>query len=169
MRFSKRILAIDPGTKRSAYVIVHPSGKVSGEILDNFALLKKLEELPLPVFKPVIEMVSCYGFPVGREVFDTVVWIGRFCQAIEAAVGYGKVTLLPRQKAKQALISGRVSNDSEIRRRVIELYGGKEKALGNKAAPGPLHDIHRDLWQALALAIAFDRLVLTKDINSGNM
>jgi len=166
--FSRNILAIDPGSKRSAYVIAQQCGRVAGEILDNFELVDKLKTLPLETLVPVIEMVSCYGQPVGKDVFNTVLWIGRFCQLIENTLGNNKVTLLPRQKAKQFFYRGS-ANDSMIRYAVIELYGGKEKALGNKAAPGPLYHIHYDLWQALALAIAFEKLFLTPDKKSGNM
>jgi len=167
--FSKDILAIDPGSKRSAYVIVQQCGQVVGEILDNFELIGRLRELPLRSLVPVIEMVSCYGLPVGKDVFTTVLWIGRFCQTIEDVIGNNKVTLLPRQRAKQVFYLGCNSNDSMIRYAIIKLYGGKENALGNKAAPGPLYHIHYDLWQALALAIAFDKLFLTAAKESGNM
>ena len=33
--------------------------------------------------KLVVEMVASYGMPVGKEVFDTCVWIGRYIQQVD--------------------------------------------------------------------------------------
>jgi hypothetical protein len=73
-------------------------------------------------------------------------------------------------------------NDSVIRQRLIDKYGGKDKAIGGvrcpnckgkgwsgsgrpvcdvcqgekwKHPPGPLHGITADVWQALAVAVTF--------------
>ena len=57
-------------------------------------------------------MVACYGMPVGKEVFDTCIWIGRFIQeADELGAVYGfkadiwsayavAVTYLDKEKGK---------------------------------------------------------------------
>ncbi len=51
--------------------------------------------------------------------------------------------------------------DAILRQLVIDRYGGKDKAIGKgptkktAGSPGPLYKISKDMWQALALAIAY--------------
>lgn len=53
-------------------------------------------------------------------------------------------------------ICGRANaSDTNIRAALIDLWGGKEKAIGKKATPGPLHGISKDVWAALAVAITY--------------
>ena len=41
----------------------------------------------------------------------------------------------------------------------VDLFGGKEAAVGTKKAPGPLHGVKSHLWSALALAVThYDQL-----------
>lgn len=69
------ILAIDPGNIQSAYVIVdddysiHGFGKIENRELKEIVRNTECDEL-------VIEMIACYGMPVGKEVFDTCIFIG---------------------------------------------------------------------------------------------
>lgn len=81
------IIAIDPGNAQSGYCVIDRNtlrplefGKV-----DNAELLRKLASATEQGWRwAVIEMVASYGMSVGREVFDTVLWIGRFYQALNA-------------------------------------------------------------------------------------
>ena len=83
------ILAIDPGTTNSAYIIVDKctlkpciSGKISNEAL--LTLIKDVEWFDTyNIDDFVIEMVAGMGMRVGSETFDTAFWIGRFWQAME--------------------------------------------------------------------------------------
>ena len=66
------ILAIDPGNKESAYVVMDEQlkplefGKVDNHEL--LRLIERIEEKPYTVSYCAIEMVACYGMPVGKEV-----------------------------------------------------------------------------------------------------
>jgi hypothetical protein len=103
-----------------------------------------------------IEMVASYGMPVGREVFDTCVWIGRFVQEWSHADHKPEpsiVRMIYRKEEKMHLCGSVKAKDSTIRAAIIDRYGGKERAIGKKKAPGPLYGIHADVWQALAVAI----------------
>jgi hypothetical protein len=108
-------------------------------------------DIPSPC-RIAIEMVASYGKPVGQEVFDTCVLIGRLWQHFKAR----RPALIFRKDVKMHLCGSIVHvNDGVIRQRLIDLWGGKEKAIGRKASPGPLYGIAKDEWQALALAVTF--------------
>ena len=151
-------IAIDPGTHESAIVVFDsPERIVRAERLSNCELETYLrinmhyENRGEGFSHLAIEMVACYGMPVGEEVFETCVWIGRFLAAFD-----GPHTKLKRNEIKMHLchrIQG--VNDSVMRQRLIDIYGGKEKAIGKKKSPGPLHGIHGDCWQALAVAVVW--------------
>jgi hypothetical protein len=95
-----------------------------------------------------IEQVRSYGMAVGAEVFDTCVETGRFIQAFR-----GETILIPRIEVKQFLCHSVRANDSNIRAAILDLYGGKDKAIGNKANPGPLYGFKSDLWAALGVSL----------------
>jgi len=69
------ILGIDPGNEKSAYVLwdgqrVRDRNILKNESILDLAGVAKSEECAIG-----IEMISSYGMPVGREVFETCVWI----------------------------------------------------------------------------------------------
>jgi hypothetical protein len=97
-------------------------------------------------------MIASYGMPVGAEVFDTCVWIGRF---VEAWCFTEYTSLVYRKDVKLHMCNSPRANDATIRQAVIDRFGGKEKAIGNKKQPGPLRGVSGDVWQALALAITW--------------
>lgn len=159
------ILAIDPGNERSAAVVLNDESRpVEFWIEPNQEVLRRVKALssiwPMrhvpnqPVhLQPVhlaIEMIASYGMPVGAEVFDTCVWIGRFVQAWSAPY-----TLVYRRDVKMFLCGNNAAKDSNIRQALIDRYGGKERAIGKKKAPGPLYGIHEDVWAALAVGVTW--------------
>jgi hypothetical protein len=78
------------------------------------------------------------------------VWVGRF---IEMSVA--DAALMPRKDVKLHLCGQTRAKDSNIRAALIDRFGGKEKAIGKKASPGPLYGLKADAWQALALAVTW--------------
>jgi hypothetical protein len=78
-----KLFAIDPGNIESGYAIVEmpdfrvfESGKIPNEdLLDKLYPLRGTDLV-------AIEMIASYGMPVGKDVFETCVWIGRFCQVL---------------------------------------------------------------------------------------
>lgn len=155
-----RILAIDPGNVESAWVVYDcDSGRLVNHakqsndivIVGVYAWSIESEDCPTAC---VIERIASYGMAVGREVFETCEWVGRFCEAWRRRRNYDPHTLYRRQ-VKLHLCNSPRANDSNIRQRLIDIYGGKEKAIGRKAAPGPLYGISKDRWAALALAVTF--------------
>jgi len=153
------LLAIDPGNAHSAYVLLDGErvlafGKISNEEL--LAKLRSTQHGDGPFWCAdhlAVEMIASYGMPVGREVFETCLWIGRFLEAWSDAH-----TLVYRQQVKLEICKSPRANDATIRAALIDRYGGKEAAIGRKAAPGPLYGVSGDVWSALAVAITWKEL-----------
>jgi hypothetical protein len=154
------ILAIDPGTVQSAWVVYDPSWcrvvdfgiEPNSELIDRLRSwhdFARLGEHPFLDFA-VVEKIESYGMPVGAEVFATVHWSGRFEEALYPT----PVVLLPRRAVKLHLCGDSRAKDPNIRQALLDRFGGK-LATGTKKAPGPLYGIHADLWAALAVAVTY--------------
>jgi hypothetical protein len=101
-----------------------------------------------------IEMIASYGMPVGREVFETCVWIGRFQQAWNAP---DAVELVYRKDVKLHLCGTTKAKDPNVRQALLDLFpptgGGKTPQIGTKKQPGPLYGVSSHAWPALGVAI----------------
>lgn len=126
------VVAVDPGTTLSGVVVCQVGKIVGAEVRDNAELVRWLRDVP-PVQLGVpwilaLERVSHYGagVPVGREVFDTVRWTGRFQEAWR-----GRVCLVERTTAKLHLCSSRNAKPAGVRQAILDRWGGDSAALGN--------------------------------------
>lgn len=154
MECSRTIVAIDPGLEQSAALRYTPStGAVDlYGILPNEAVLAGLCG-PWQAGSPhlAVEMVASYGMPVGRDVFETVFWIGRFFERWS-----GPRSRVYRKDVKMHLCASARAKDANIRQALLDRFGpGKAAAVGTKKAPGPLFGVKADLWAALAVAVTF--------------
>lgn len=145
------ILAIDPGNTQSGWCLfdgqrVHDSG-----VLENEEMLAKVVTHRDKLL--AIEMIASYGMPVGREVFETCVWIGRFVQAHRPNCWQ----LVYRKDVKMYLCGSMKAKDGNIRQAIIDLFpatgGGKVAQIGTKSRPGPLYGVSSHAWAALGVAI----------------
>jgi hypothetical protein len=100
-----------------------------------------LNTLACDVF--AIEMIASYGMAVGREVFETCVWIGRFMQQFHL-----QAQLVFRRDIKLHHCQSVRAKDTNIRQALIDKYG----APGTKKNPGLTYGITSHLWAAFALA-----------------
>lgn len=144
------ILALDPGTEQTAWVELAlgvPTRHRAVEANDDVLAMLWANRI-WTVQRVVIESVESYGMPVGREVFRTVLWTGRFLEAARPLPVY----LLPRRAVKVHLCGNARAKDANVRQALLDRFGGKG-AVGTKAEPGPLHGIHGDLWAALGVAV----------------
>jgi hypothetical protein len=146
------VLAIDPGTDQSAYVYwSHSSKTILGhDILPNEQLLRMFLNRHWRLWDSwdnhlAIEMIASYGMPVGREVFETCLWIGRFMQAS----GSPNPGLYYRKDVKLHLCGSPRAKDGKVRQALIDLVGPQ----GTKKAPGPTYGIKSHTWAALAVAV----------------
>jgi len=148
------VFAIDPGPERSAFAVYNPltKGLRSFAIAPNAELLAQLRSgVSVDVAAVVIEKVESFGMAVGAEVFETVFWSGRFAEAVHPV----PVERLGRRAVKTAICHSARATDANIRAALLDRYGGRERAVGTKRAPGPLHGVAKDVWSALALAVAW--------------
>lgn len=139
------ILALDPGTTETGWVLFN-SGKV-----ENSGVLKNETLLELMRLRPdcdtlAIEMIASYGMAVGREVFETCVWIGRFQQAWHSPAAVRKVY---RKDVKLHLCGSPRAKDPNIRQALIDKLG----APGTKKAPGATYGVTSHAWAALGVAV----------------
>lgn len=162
------ILAIDPGPVQSAFVELEREDDGPWVIVDHKKEQNESTILKIRLWGPhdyspysdqeerhvVCEMIASYGMPVGAEVFETCVTIGRILQ-----VSYERlfaVERLKRQDVKLHMCKTARATDATIRQAVIDRFGtGKEEAIGTKKEPGPLYGIKGDEWQALALGLTY--------------
>lgn len=155
------LLAIDPGNEESAAVQFGEQGIVGFWKATNEEARRNIYRLVDESLGPdgaagsrryhlAIEMIASYGMPVGREVFETCVWIGRFIEAWG-----GPYTLVYRRDVKMFLCGNNAAKDANIRQALIDRYGGKDKAIGKKKAQGPLYGISSDVWSALAVGVTW--------------
>ena len=164
-----QVLAIDPGNTKSAYVLMDGYKPTQFGILENEVLRQRMsimfvneslmkygvqetviDELHVHT---AIEMVASYGMPVGREVFDTCVWIGRFW---ESAPGHD-VTLIYRMEEKMTLCHDSKAKDSNIRQALIDRFAefDKKNGKGTKDHPDWFYGFSKDVWSAYAVGVTF--------------
>lgn len=108
-----------------------------------------------------LEMVASYGMSVGKDIFETVRWIGRLQQAYRDPEA---VMLIYRRDVKMHLCGSAKAKDGNIRQALLDLFpatgGGKTPQVGIKSKPGPLFGVSTHAWAALGVAItATDRLL----------
>ncbi len=146
-----RILAIDPGPIESAWVLWDGARLEAFAKEPNEAVLARVKHVRGNVSACLIEQIVSFGMPVGGEVFETCFWSGRFAEAF----GADDVYRVPRLTVKLHLCQDSQAKDANVRRALVDRFGGKDAAIGKKSAPGPLYGLSGDSWAALALAITW--------------
>ena len=147
-----RVLALDPGTTQSGWVLYDSKAKhvLDSGVRDNNSILGWL---PCTVAQPhadllAIERFAAMGMTVGQEVFDTCVWIGRFQQAWHTPAA---AWLVFRRDVKMHLCGDSRAKDANIRQAIIDRYGGP--AAIRKG--GPLYKVSSHIWAALAVGLTY--------------
>lgn len=163
------ILAIDPGSTESAYVILDENlkpiefAKIDNEdILDciNSGDFKKVDKI-------AIEMIASYGMAVGKEVFDTCVWIGRFYEKLNNC-SIANIQFIYRKDEKMNLCHSMKANDATIKQALVDrfAYGVRNHGKGTKKEPGWFYGFKADCWAAYAVGVTyFDKYIVTEKAN----
>lgn len=164
------ILAIDPGNEESAYAVLDQNlkpvmfaKKRNSEVLNDCNDIVAFSAVPITI---VIEMVASYGMPVGREVFETCVWIGRFAQSLENMKTHftsedQKTKFIYRKEEKIDLCGSMKAKDSNIRQALIDRFG----QVGTKKNPGWFYGVAKDVWSAIAVGVTYHDKLETEGRN----
>ena len=153
-----RVLAIDPGNVESGWCVIDETrrplyhGKYGNEMLAG--LVRNGASLGDPDTLAV-EMVASYGMAVGKEVFETCVWIGRFLEASEDNPWLFRRQRIYRRDVKLHHCHSAKAKDSNIRQALVDRFapGQPNHGKGTKAEPGWFYGFRADVWQAYALAV----------------
>lgn len=145
-----RILAIDPGNKQSAYVVMEDWAPVEFGKENNEDILQVIHREAQKLDACIVEMVASYGLAVGKDVFETCVWIGRFS---EAAGGLNcQVDYIYRMEEKMNLCHNSKAKDANIRQALIDRFAGFDfkNGKGTKKKPDFFYGFAKDVWAAYA-------------------
>jgi hypothetical protein len=138
------IFAIDPGTDESAYVVYDGCAVREWGKVENRDLLAKVRDPKYRGCRFIVEMIASYGMPVGRETFETCVWIGRFIEACP-----NPIERVFRKTVVGYFCNDAKAKDTNIRAVMLDIVGPQ----GTKRDPGPTYGISKDGWSALAVAV----------------
>ena len=154
------VVALDPGNTQTGYVVVEHDGREIARILDKgkidnnlvFGVLLKYEGYALAV-----EMIASYGMPVGAEVFETCVWIGRYLEYAQALRLASDIQLIYRKEEKLYLCGYLTAKDRDITRALVERYAPRAPnyGKGTKDMPGFFYGFRADMWAAMAVAATY--------------
>lgn len=139
------VFAIDPGTTQSGWALLEGAKVIDSGVSDNHDVLRWVRA-GQDADVLALEMVASYGMAVGREVFDTVRWIGRFQQAWHDPEA---VRLVFRKDVKLHLCGNLRAKDANIRQALLDQLG----PAGTKKAPGNTYGVKSHAWSALAVAV----------------
>ena len=152
---SSKLLAIDPGNKFSGYAVIDIAtfrplmvGKVENKKMREILVNETYDEV-------VIEMIARYGMPVGKTVFDTCVWIGRFAECANKRAKEWR--LLYRKDVKMNICGTTKAKDGNIIQALIDRFAPDtgNRGKGYKKDPGWFYGFKADIWQAYALGVTY--------------
>jgi len=161
-------LGIDPGTHQSGFCALVPGENAPQHfgVFQNSALLAHTESVlhdladKIPSGVPVrvgVEMIACYGMPVGRETFETCLWIGKFVAFFPRVGCPVEIRKVYRREVKHHLCNSVKAKDANVRQALIDKYpatgGGRIPQVGTKKQPGPLYGLKSHIWAALGEAV----------------
>jgi len=159
------MLALDPGNRETGFCYVDTvtrapllGGKESNDFVSEIA--SKCTDFDVAA----IEIIESYGMAVGRDVFETCEWIGRFKQIFDdRGISYHIVT---RKEEKLNICGSPRANDTTIRHALIDRFASHDfrSGKGTKANPDFFYGFRADQWSAYAVATtALDRAEYEKE------
>lgn len=142
-----KILALDPGSEQTGWVLYQPGNVIDSGTGDNHDVLRWVAA-GQGADVLAIEFAESFGQKVWSQVFTTTRWVGRFQQAWRAP---DEVVLITRSQIKLELLGRRAGADKDIRQALLDRVG----LPGKKSAPGPTYGVTSHAWAALAVAVTY--------------
>ncbi len=149
----KSIIAIDPGSEKSALVCWDGKKIEEAYIVENEDILKYLRNSKAQIYqgkhKLIIEQIRCYGMTMGASMIDTVFWSGRF-----AEVWPEDFVLIPRIDVKMHLCHTSRAKKKNTRQAMIDRFGKPP----TKKEPNEIYNgfkIATHLWSAWEMAVTY--------------
>lgn len=162
-----KVIAIDPGNKKSAMVIMDGETlkPLYMELMENEELQQYIKCLHFEEQdRGAIEMLQSYGNLIGRDVLETAVWVGRFYETLRR-----KLLLPPeyvfRMEEKMHICHSSKAGDAEIRRALIDRFCQHDfrTGRGTKGNPDFFAGIKADLWAAYAVGLTYIETKMRKE------
>jgi len=148
-----RVLGIDPGNTASGWALINADTRFPEYFgkEDNEAMRGLLLETSGADVVVAVEMIASYGMPVGKTVFDTCLWVGRFIELAHPT----PVQLITRNQVKNHLCHSSKAKDGNVAQALADRFapGLPNRGKGTKADPGWFHGFAADIWQAYAVAV----------------
>ena len=139
------VIGIDPGTKLSAYVAWDGNHIVDVATVENWRINKYLRTIDREACV-CIENIEPTGMVIGREVLETMFWIGRFFQVARDTVGPHRVSRLARRTVKKHLKLKITTGDKEVKAALIRSL---------EFNPIEWHNLRSHQFAALAIAVTW--------------
>ena len=153
MNVENAIYGVDPGTTTTGWVLWDGKQVLDGgsetpneEFLERLRSANAANANGVPGIPMYVEMIASYGMAVGKETFQTCLWIGRYVE-VWSILGY-PWQLCYRNNIRIHHCCDARAGDSNVNTALRDKYGGK----GTKKAPGPMFKVSKHMWSALAVA-----------------
>ena len=159
------ILSIDPGTRESAFAVLDKDlrpikfGKVLNEAM---ALLIPELMYDYKINNVAIEGVASYGMAVGKEIFETVFWSGRFWEISLRRVDLKDIKKIFRKEETLNLCGSARAKDGNVRQALIDRFG----PVGVKKDQGWFYGVSKDVWAAIAVGVTYYDLYLKQNLRN---
>lgn len=153
------ILGIDPGNEDTAFCLVDSQLRPVrfAKLANELAYCEMVEAIVNNTLSDNIivacEMIASYGMPVGKEVFDTCVWIGQLKERFKMY----DFQYIYRKDEKMAICHSMKASDANITQALVDRFapGVPNHGKGRKDAPGWFYGFRADIWQAYAVAVTY--------------
>lgn len=152
-----RVLALDPGNTFTGWCVIERDTlkPLSFGKTENRSLAQEVKSR-LQFDEFVIERVASYGMAVGKDIFQTCEWIGRFVQI--ASDRKIPVSYVYRKDEKLHVCGDSRAKDSNIRMALVERFAQHDfkNGKGTKADPDWFYGFSgSDMYAAYCVGITY--------------